>query len=171
VEAFGMSDNPYNEWQFGITVEQARLSYHELSLSYPRAALMVRPGQAHQNSDDAATEAENQEWRTLVKAYAAIISQIWFASMYIQPPPELQSLEPVSLDSHAEKVIAQTVGENWRSLERFVKYLFADWKLEQHVTDLVTQHTGFDAELQQRYAESPDRALDLNSWWDRTFNA
>jgi hypothetical protein len=166
-----MADSRQNHWELGLAVEQARLRYQELTLLYPKAAVMARSGLPHQGSDDVVAEAENQQWRALIKAYGAIISQIWFASMRVLPPSDLQSFEPVRLEPTAEKAIAEIVWDNWRSVGRFAKYVFSDWKLEQHVEELVKKIEAGDRELTKKYNSLADRPANPDSWWGRTFNA
>ena len=160
-------------WQRHFAVEQAMGSFYGLQLQFPVAARMVSSGEINQRvlppiqSDAGADlgklfeglfnleplspehEAENEAWRTLVHAIGSIIAQIYFLSRDRAEEGSMGSPAQRELRAHGDRAIALIVGRSWRSIGRFVPYLFSDPDLETMVNNLVENQISTEQQLER----------------------
>ena len=167
-------------WQRHFAIEQAMATLYGFELQFPRAAQMVSSGQVNQRElpaipkDESADlgklfeglfnfeplppeqEVENEAWRSFVRLIGSVVAQIYFVSRDRAAAAASESPPLRELRAHGDGAIATIVARSWRSIGRFVPYLFSDPELEIMVGDLVEKQVSIDSEIGQFASAAPE---------------
>ena len=107
----------------------------------------------------AEAEAENQEWRTLLKSILSLIGQIFYSSRDPSENGRGLSDELAALQLHGDQAITRIVSDNFRSLAKgFVKYAYADRNLTEMISAMAEKMSAANAEFVWLTAEDLEDA-------------
>jgi hypothetical protein len=150
-----MASDVSDIWQRHVAVDQALFSYYDLEMRSPSASNMVATGELLSEQ----SAFENETWRNMIRAIAAIISQIFYASRDQMLDRQVPGSELANLRDHGDRAIATIVGRSWRSLHA-VRNHFSDHHLRNQVNDLIQSNREIDTEF---VAEAREEADSLNA--------
>jgi hypothetical protein len=170
-------------WQRHHAIERSLERYYELLLRFPVAAQMASTGKNHartvpevkfeEGADpsklfeglfdseplSAEAEAENQEWRTFLKAILSLVAQIFYSSRDPLVNGRQLSDAMAALQLHGDEAITRIVSDNCRSLAKgFANYAYTDRDLTEKISEMAEKISAASAEFDRLAAEDVEDA-------------